>query len=149
MPEGLETIGDFAFYCGNFASLTMPDSVTYLGIAALSGTALQSIRLSSGLILVERNTFEGYGLLTEIIIPEGIEKIDMQAITSCYSLKRISLPRSLKTLMQSALMNSTCEEIDYAGTLEEWDAVAKRSRWYGTNSNLVIHCTDGDTAVSE
>ena len=51
--------------------------------------------------------------------------------------------------MPLALVDSTCEEIDYAGTLEEWGSVVKHTRWYGTNIDLVIHCTDGDTTVSE
>ncbi len=149
LPDGLETIGDHAFHFCSFTSLSMPDSVTSLGVSALAGTPLQSIRLSGGLTIIEQYTLENCGLLTEIIIPEGIEKIDMHAISSCFSLKRVSLPRSLKTLMRTAIINSTCEEIDYAGTLAEWEAVVKQNRWYGNNEDLVIHCTDGDIGVSD
>ena len=149
LHDGLETIGDFAFYLSGITALDMPDSVTSLGAGALAGTALQSLRLSSGLTIIEESAVDSCRLLTEIIIPEGVEKLSRDSIRYCSALKRMSLPRSLKTLMRSALFYSTCEEIDYAGTLEEWNAVVKQDRWYGTSTNLVIHCTDGDTTVTE
>ena len=97
LPDTLTTISDHALEeCFSLTDLTIPGSVKYIGVYALSGTRL-----------------------TELVLPEGLETIDMYAFMSCYTLKNVVLPESLKHLGGGAFQYCTgLEEAQLPETLE-------------------------------
>jgi hypothetical protein len=48
---------------------------------------------------IGRSAFNGNAALTSVVIPEGVEKIDMFAFYNCGSLASVTLPESLKEIM--------------------------------------------------
>lgn len=85
-------VGAFS-HCVNITGVTIPDSVTTLGIASfLNCTNLTDIRLPSELTKIELDTFRSCSKLTHITIPENVTVISREAFANCDSLTNITIP---------------------------------------------------------
>jgi hypothetical protein len=68
--NGVETIGDYAFYlCPNLTILSLPDTLTEIGAAAFSRAAIK-----------------------ELTIPQNVVKIGVAAFSNCPNLQKVTLP---------------------------------------------------------
>ena len=67
--------------------LTLPNSVTTLGISAFQGcTALQTLHLSENLTAIPMAAFAGCSALTAMAIPASVQTIAIQAFMGCNNL---------------------------------------------------------------
>jgi hypothetical protein len=113
LPESLAWIGDMAFFdCKSLQAIAIPetngayvslDGVLYSRdmnmtklIAYPAGRAADSYQIPSGVKIIAGGAF-AHSSLTKIIIPEGVERIGINAFNSCMGLKRLDLPASLKS----------------------------------------------------
>ncbi len=72
--------------------------------------------------------------LEEVIIPEGVKSIGLEAFYNCQSLKKVTLPVSIDTIEDYAF--SGCYELSdvyYAGSIVEWSQIKVD---YDNNYNL-------------
>ena len=101
IPMGCEYVGNSAFRnCTMLVGLYIPGSVKYVGNYAFKGcTNLGMSSIPAG--------DEGYYLMGEILLCEGIETIGIQAFHSCSGLYSITLPNSLKELGTRAFYKCT------------------------------------------
>lgn len=165
----LVTIGTYTFNgCTSLESVTLPDTVTTLGAASVTGssyvfqncTSLQYVKLSAGLTAIPSTTFNGCSALTQLIIPEGIT--DLGALTGCTALEEITLPSTIKTIVASALsgcinlktVNFAVDEEGYTnlesigasafrGTaLESFTFPARKEGFFNLGASLFIGCTN-------
>ena len=81
---------------GSLRSVTIPDSVTYIGAEAFWNCGnLQSAVIPSGITNIEYGTFSACGSLESVVIPDGVTKIGENAFCDCMNLPEINLPDSL------------------------------------------------------
>lgn len=145
--DGVRKIGISAFMdMPNLQSVTLPDTVTELGSSAFQDCrALENITLSSSIEVIPLYAFERVGArqielpaglkmidvgaffnsrLEEIQIPEGVEMIGFDAFQGCHSLKKVTLPGTLRSLRYYASYGQTdlpfmncnaLEEVTYSG----------------------------------
>lgn len=74
LPNSLKTISDYAFYsCGKLSSITIPTSVITIGSYAFS-----------------------YSAITDLTIPESVERLKALAFSNCYNLKKVLIKGKLK-----------------------------------------------------
>ena len=73
LPEGLEEIGTDAFLFSGIEHVNLPSSVRKIG----------------------RNSFY-YTNIEEAIVPEGVQRLEDGVFYACYSLRKVSLPSTLK-----------------------------------------------------
>ena len=102
VAEGVTSIGESAFNgCSNLTKVSLPSTLTILGLGAFIGTAITSIVIPEGCCGVsnETSTHElGYGTfmnctnLTSVTIPDSINMIGTMAFKGCSSLTSIELP---------------------------------------------------------
>ena len=129
LHDGLQTIGGYAFqYCIALKTITIPDSVTKLGACVFDYCqALKSVSLPSGITEIKNSTFYGCSVLVKLVIPEGVNNIGSSAFRECTSLTEIDLPASLTYLHPDAFIDSGIVSeggvINYAGSLEQWNAL--------------------------
>ncbi len=98
VAEGITHIGAYAFYCtDNATALSLPDSLTSIGRAALCG-------------------FGG----TEIIVPDNVTCIDNFAFNGCDNLKTVSLPAGLQNIGICFIECDALKTINFGGTMEQW-----------------------------
>ena len=106
LPDGLETIGNFAFYgCTNasFTSITIPASVTSTGTYIFNGcTYLATVEFSAGSNLtgIGDYAFRNCSALGSIEIPAGVTSIGNYAFQNCTnaSFTSITIPASVTSI---------------------------------------------------
>ena len=95
IPYGVRTIMNGAFYGMDLKSVTIPDSVTYMG----------------------HHVFSECKLLEEIVLPPKVEKIELRSFMNCISLKEVKLPSSLRTIETEAFKGTAISSIEIPASL--------------------------------
>ena len=109
-PETLEEIGMMAFQTNELREIILPDSVTTLGQAAFAtNPKVEKLVLSKNLKTIPSTAFGnptgGCAPYTELIIPEGVTKIENNAFNG-NSLTRIEIPETVTEIGSAAFMNT-------------------------------------------
>lgn len=66
-----------------------------------------TIELDSKVKTIGYYSFYGQSGLKELVIPEGIEKIEASAFTNCPSLLKIEIPKTVKSIGDSCFSDNT------------------------------------------
>ncbi len=122
VPEGVEKIGNYAFYnCGNITEIVIPSTVKEIGDSAFYNcTSLESITISEGLEIIESYAFYKCSNLTEIVIPSTVKEIGDRAFYYCTSLESITIPEGLEIIESYTFYNcSNLTEIVIPSTVKE------------------------------
>ena len=128
LPYGLRYLGSYAFQnCDSLKYLNVPKSIEKFGNGVYSQCA--SIEYA--------------------IIPEGVESITAREFELCGGLKKISLPSTLKRISGYAVLGvcESIEEIVFAGTVEQWNAIEKSDSWYIATPACKVICTNGEVEL--
>ncbi|MGN0448279.1 MAG: leucine-rich repeat domain-containing protein [Acutalibacteraceae bacterium] len=98
IPDGITTIANYTFYqCTNLKSVSLSDSVTSIGAVAFSGCEnLYDIAIPSGVTSIGGGAFSGCKSIEKIEIPDGVESLVNGVFTNCTGLKELSIPVSVK-----------------------------------------------------
>ena len=104
IPNSVTEIGISTFEnCTNLEYMTMPNSVTSIGSSAFYGcSSLTSINISDGVTEIDSDAFKGCSSLTSITIPDSVTSIGYDAFRCCSSLKNINIPNSVTSIGDSA-----------------------------------------------
>jgi len=158
LPDGITNIRGSAFEnCTALESISIPDSVAYLGSSAPLATgstssvdygsvfkgctSLKSVKLPDGLREIERHMFAGCTSLTEIDIPYSVEEIKWGAFKDCTALETITIHRELT-------------DIIIADSAFDGTTIVQKNEWSTTYNGFVVQIEDAnatdteDTAVS-
>ena len=111
--DGLDGIGGSAFSNTGLTTVTLPNSLTYLGSSAFSSCKdLASISIGTGITEIPYNCFSGCNALTSVDLPEHVTSIGGSAYSYCDGLVSITLPSSIQAVGASAFANcSNLEEV--------------------------------------
>ena len=113
LPDGLETIGNFAFNgCTNasFTTITIPASVTSTGTYIFTGcTHLATVNFSAGSNLtgIGNYAFRNCSALGSITIPASVTSIGTFAFDGCTSLGSINIPAGVTSINSYAFNGCT------------------------------------------
>jgi len=89
----LDSIGDFAFSTCAFSEITIPDSVTYLGLNAFEKCGqLKKATIGTGLTTVGKLVFSSCPVLSEVEVKEGNLLLAPGMFDKCESLKTFTIP---------------------------------------------------------
>jgi len=89
--------------CRDMKSVTLPASVTRLGMWAFAGcTALEKAVLPRGLRRLVSCVFEGCTALTRVTLPAELERIDACAFNACGALRELALPAGVQIIEDAA-----------------------------------------------
>ena len=109
IPNSVTKIGNNAFaYCYDLKDIDLPENVkcgvgTFdecISLKKFSRTGntsryLTELIIPDGITKIEDNSFEDFILLKKIIIPDSVTKIGNYAFRKCSSLKQITIPNSI------------------------------------------------------
>ncbi len=99
IPNTVTRIGDEAFYGVAITNIDIPDSVKSIGYQAFRGcTALQSIRLGSGLTTLGASVFHECTKLKSVVIPNSVTSIGNGLFEGCEALTSVKLPDGLQSI---------------------------------------------------
>ncbi len=99
IPDGVLTIGDYAFSCCDLTSINIPQTVTTIGDNAFQYcSSLTSITIPSTVTSIGNNAFYGCSSLTSVTIPNSVTSISESAFSGCSGLTSVTIPNSVTSI---------------------------------------------------
>lgn len=172
--ETVTSIGNNAFQSRLFSKISIPDSVTSIGVSAFSHClaltdiylpntiteishlmfnnccGLFNLSIPKSVRTIDNSAFQDCKRLTNIIIPEGLTSINYQSFLGCASMWQITLPSSLTNIGYNVFGDcASLTKISFSGTVEQWNAITKDSAWKGNAPATKVICTDGEVILRE
>ena len=126
IPDSVTFIGEAAFaYCSNLTNISIPNSVTSIGLSAFENcTSLKSITLPSSLRNISMFLFHNCFQLTTIQIPDSVPSIQDYAFGNCTSLETIHIPVSVTSIGVYAFNGCpNSMTVTYSGSKTQWDKI--------------------------
>ena len=147
-------VGDNAFEgCTQITSVSMSKYVVKIGNRAFAGCSeLRRVSLSEKTTDIGNGAFYNCNLLTDIKIPEKIKSIEESTFAYCLSLNKINIPVAVKSIGKSAFLNCIAlVRVDYDGTLDEWNEIAKAEGCFDTkmDGQVVLYCKSGSYIIDK
>lgn len=100
-------IGDEAFYgCTRLKKVTLPDTVTRIGVRAFTRCALEHVAIPESVKVIDYCAFGNCGYLKEITVPQSVESLGELAFSRCTSLKTAVVKANIETLGYRTFFNS-------------------------------------------
>lgn len=110
IPEGVEVVGRGAFFeCSSIVTINLPNSIKKFSGAFVDMKSLNRVKLPA-IKEISTMSFVGDTAIKDIFVPEGVERICLDAFVSCESLRNVSLPQTLKVIERGAFFN--CKELE-------------------------------------
>ena len=98
--------GDNAFdNCRELKSITIPSSVTSLGMSCFSASGLTSITIPSSVTSLGNYCFSSCSGLTSITIPSSVTSLGESCFSWCSGLTSITIPSSVTSLGNECFVN--------------------------------------------
>lgn len=125
IPEGVEEIGDFAFYGSNIVSVSIPASLKRIGYAAFEGcrrlndyylsdiAAWCAVEWGGALFDYERSRryYVNGEPLTDLVIPEGVQSIAAYAFYDAVGLETLTVADSVQEIGENAFCWTDLQEV--------------------------------------
>jgi len=110
LPDGMQTIGNYAFYNTRLVTITIPASVTRIGQYAFQKSkTLTEVTFpqESMLKTIDIEAFGDCTALTTFLMPNTVTTIGNNCFDGCTSLSSLSLSSSLTSIGQSGFYNTS------------------------------------------
>lgn len=129
--------------CASLKSVSMPESVTWIGDSAFAGcTGLKQVEFSPNLTAIGGNAFYSCNGLTSVVIPDKVTSIADLAFFGCLNLESITIPAGITNLASSFVFGCTnLKKIEFKGTQAQWNALSINPNTLPVGVSIV--CTDG------
>ena len=89
------------FYTSTDGSIVEPNDVNVFGAVLLTNTYENGVGVLSfdrPVTIIGQSAFNGKSKITEIVLPDDVEKIDKTAFCGCSALKNINIPDGVKSI---------------------------------------------------
>lgn len=94
-PSSVKSIGHLAFSCSSIRNLVLPEGLTTLGEAAFAESKVKTVSIPKTLLSVGRGSFSNCTELEQVIIDEGVTKIEHYAFSGDHQLKAVYIPSTV------------------------------------------------------
>jgi len=115
LPSGLEVIEMGLFNnCTKLESISIPESVSEIQKDALQGTKWLTLQKAENpLVIVNHLVLDGTNCKGDVIIPEGIDRIENYAFHENKNSFTVKLPDTIKVIAEGAFMYSGLTNINF------------------------------------
>lgn len=98
--EGVETIGDYAFYKGALSAVVLPNSLTRIERSAFAESDLTQITFGKGMTSIgddnsTERAFANCECLASVVIPDNITVLGNYSFSGCSNLTKAVLPATM------------------------------------------------------
>lgn len=109
IPEGVEEIGNYAFYMvDGCQEYNFPSTLKTIGKQAFAHCyGLREFTIPDTVTSIGENCFDLCENLKTVTIGSGLTEIPSQAFIECYSLSNIDIPSTIKTIGKQAFLGCT------------------------------------------
>ena len=149
IPNSVTSIGVLAFAgCSSLTSLTIPNSVTSIGGAAFAEcSGLTSITIPNSVTSIGGSAFEGCSGLTSITIPNSVTSIGGFAFYNCSGLTSITIPNSVTSIGGSAFSGTKWHDNQPDGLIYIGEVLYKYKGIMPSNTRIEIK--EGTTEITD
>ena len=104
LPEGMKYLDQCAFQgCKTLCSVNLPETLVRLGPLAFEGTGLTEITIPENVNKIENSAFAACRMLKSVILPPNLMSLGQSAFFGCESLTSVTLPKNLRSIPDSLL----------------------------------------------
>ena len=97
--QAVTSIGNFAFsFVSGVTNITIPSSVTSIGIGAFQGTTITTMTIPSSVTTIGDFAFADCTALTSITIPNGVTTLGNEVFYFCPKLTTVTIPASVTSI---------------------------------------------------
>ena len=125
IPSSLKSIGSKAFYyCSNLVKIYITDIAAWCNISGLSNLMWYCDDESEEFYTINSDLYLNNKLITDLVIPDSITKIDDYAFFRRYSLESVVIPNSVTDISFSAF--DGCHKLSsvyFKGNDRDWNAI--------------------------
>ena len=149
IPDSVTYIGGDAF-CQTHLSgnLVIPNSVTYIGWNAFSGcSGLTSVSIGNSVTTIASGAFYNCNGLTELRIPDSVKTIGLRAFAYCTGLTSLSIPGSVTAIGEEAFRACTRLKDMYCEIMRPQDVDMGRNCFREMHmASCILHVPKGKAA---
>lgn len=144
IPESLEIVGECAFYkVRSLKEFHCPDNLTTIEQAAFSSSDLENITFNDKITTIGAVAFCGTNFVS-FSFPITVARIENGCFSSLYYLEQFTMHNKVTYIGSSAFSYMRLlTNIDYLGTMEEWNNIEKSDEEWHSDTLKTITCTDG------
>jgi hypothetical protein len=136
LPQSLREVGNYAFENCNLTYHEEND-MFYLGNSnnhylylSIASENIAKAEIATGCRFIAPYAFFACKKLTEVYLPYGVMCIGRQAFEGCENLKKVVLPHGLEIIGSFVFAwCSSLKEIDFQGTVQEWESIDRIWDW--------------------
>ena len=110
LPEGLESIGDYAFYYSNIETINFPSTLKSIGYYAFLYSMLEKAILADSITSIRDRAFEHCSNLREVYYPKSMTYVPEWCFSCCENLSKFSFHEGLTSIHFNAF--SSCESLN-------------------------------------
>ena len=142
IPNGVTSIGDYAFYASGLTSVTIPNSVTSIGNYAFWACGMTSVTIPNSVTFIGALAFKYCNKLTSVTIPNSVTSISNDVFNNCSKLTSVTIPNSVTSIGSCAFEScvSLKDVYCYAENVPETRASAFT---YCNLDNMSLHVPAG------
>lgn len=150
IEDGVESIGDFAFYCADITSAEIADSVTSIGNNAFAiCTTLQKIVIPERVVSIGNSVFYNCEELKSVSLPDSLTSIGYRAFCECLSLTSIKIPKNVTEIgdVSNDVFDSSkvLTSIDVSEDNNTFSSV--NGALFDKNKKTLIRCPEGKSGT--
>ena len=125
LPDSITSIGTAAFQnCTALKNITLPEGLTSLGTYSFYATAIESITVPEAITVIGHSTFRNCSVLSEVEFKGNVTELGQNSFYNTKALKKLEIPGTLTTVVQSAFNGAGLKEIVFFGTTEQFNAIS-------------------------
>ena len=108
IPNGVDSIPNYAFYRCKLTSLSIPESVTRIGRYAFwACDSLSYVGIGRNVTIIGDGAFSRCKQITTLSLPENLLVLGDNAFEDCYHLNSVNIPNSVKAVGNRAFSGCT------------------------------------------
>ena len=125
IPSGVASILAYCFSNTNVHSISIPDSVIKIGLAAFRNCKdLETIALPDGITEIPQYLLYKCSSLKSLVVPDGVTRILFNAFDCCSELESIVFPSSIQFISNEAVHDNTnLKYVYFKGTESDWNNI--------------------------
>ena len=124
IPQSVTVIADAAFQnCTSLKKADLPEKLTSLGQYSYYATAIESIVIPEAVTVINHSTFRNCTVLSEVTFKGKVTSFGQNSFYNTKALKKMEIPGTLTTVVQSAFNGAGLSEIVFYGTASKFAAI--------------------------